>query len=209
MGFSYLLPQQADIVTILGGMPEFRQGHFYLAGGAGLIFHLGHRQSPNLDFFTCHPFCPDDWYVILTRDFRADIRHRRKGSLRVHLDGYPCNFYYYPFPLLDSLLAEGLPLASLLDIGCMKLRALLSRQRKQDWVDLYQISQRISWERLWESYQIKYRSEAEQLIRLTAQLEELHHLDEDYTYPSAERHWPAAKAYFAKIRTYLNQQYGD
>jgi hypothetical protein len=112
---------------------------FYLAGGAGLALRLGHRRSADLDFFhrTDFPTTP------LRRTIEAlpgcRVEDEREGTLHALIGGVPVSFLAYPYPLVDPLepLAAGLPVASLRDIGAMKLSAIVARGTRRDFVDLY------------------------------------------------------------------------
>jgi len=51
----------------------------------------------------------------------------------------------YPYKLLNPLInKDNLKLASVLDLGCMKLSAIVSRATKKDYADLYFILKRCS-----------------------------------------------------------------
>lgn len=66
-------------------------------------------------------------------------------------------FYNYPYPLLKPLLEEEhIKLASAIDIGCMKLSAIVSRATLKDYVDLYFILQSISLKKLLEENKKKH-----------------------------------------------------
>lgn len=128
---------------------------FYLAGSAALALHLGHRSVRDLDLMsgTCR-LAPAD-----RRDLLADlleaapgtrVETARDGYLFVRLpDGVGLRLFSYPYPLAEPLEeADGLAVASLADLGLMKLGAVISRGTRRDFVDLYLIARELPLERL-------------------------------------------------------------
>ena len=130
---------------------------FYLAGSAGLTLHLAHRPVRDLDLMsgTCR-LLPAD-----RRDLLGDllelapgtrVETARDGYLFVRLpDGVALRLFSYPYPLADALEElDGLAVASLADLGLMKLGAVISRGTRRDFVDLYLIGRELPLERLLE-----------------------------------------------------------
>jgi hypothetical protein len=116
---------------------------FYLAGGTGLALHLGHRFSVDLDFFSEHPHTVSSkMRGLLKRTFRdpflevsqdSDMTFTAKwwnvGVSFFELDAHP---------LVDPAIdISGIRLASMREIGAMKLAAVFSRASRKDLVDLY------------------------------------------------------------------------
>ena len=61
------------------------------------------------------------------------------------------------YPLVqEPLLLEGVPLATVEEIGAMKLAAIMSRGTRKDYIDLYYILQQTRLERLFEVAAVKY-----------------------------------------------------
>lgn len=135
---------------------------FYLAGGTGLALHLGHRFSVDLDFFSPHA-------GAVAEDQRAALREMFEDpSLVITFDkdatfvatwrGVGLSFFrLHLYPLEQpTLLVAGVPVASLEEIGAMKLAAIIDRGTRKDLVDLYFILQRVPIERLFEVAAVKY-----------------------------------------------------
>lgn len=125
---------------------EFLQ-RFYLAGGTALALQLGHRHSVDLDFFS-----ERDEVHELTRQEIISIANKRggqvienvDGNLILLMDGIHVGFFSYGYPLLEPTLEfDNVRLASLLDIGLMKLDALMGRGSRKDFYDLYFICQQL------------------------------------------------------------------
>ena len=118
---------------------------FYLAGGAALALYLAHRTVAGLDLMSlANRLTPQN-----RRDLLGDLLEMAPGA-RVHTarDGYlalelpgalALRFYYYPYPLVEPFGGAGLAVASPLDLGLMKLGAIISRGSKRDFVDLYML----------------------------------------------------------------------
>ncbi|MCB0085958.1 MAG: nucleotidyl transferase AbiEii/AbiGii toxin family protein, partial [Caldilineaceae bacterium] len=151
-------PQMRDVIDFLGNQ-DFMQD-FYLAGGTALALREGHRISVDLDFFSAT--------IEVTGRTRQDIvqslsSHRVQvlenvdGNLLLTLKNLRVGFFGYGYPMLattDSI--NGVAVASLSDIGLMKLDALISRGSRKDFYDLYVIAQHISLAELLILGQTKY-----------------------------------------------------
>jgi len=133
--------------NLLPGFEIFKKD-FCLAGGTALALQIGHRISTDFDFF-----CPQDIDTVrlfsdLKEDFAAkDILkiQEEKNTLTVLLAGIKVSFFSYKYPLVKRRIkSDYFELASLEDIGCMKLAAILGRSDFKDFVDIYFILQTIS-----------------------------------------------------------------
>ena len=122
---------------------------FYLAGGTGLALQIGHRDSIDFDFFSPKNFAAEKFFAKIKKVF---AKHRilkvqeEKNTLTVYIDDViKLSFFSYDYKLIDKLLVEdNLRIASIADIGCMKLAAIVSRATNKDYIDLYFILQKIS-----------------------------------------------------------------
>jgi predicted nucleotidyltransferase component of viral defense system len=125
---------------------------FYLAGGTGLALHLGHRFSVDLDFFSSHE-------GAVGADQRAVLRETfEDATFVVTWRGVGLSFFrLHLYPLVQATwLVAGVPLASLEEIGAMKLAAIIDRGTRRDLVDLYFILQRVPIENLFQVAAVKY-----------------------------------------------------
>lgn len=121
---------------------------FYLAGGTGLALQLGHRDSVDFDFFTQDHFDTEKLFGELLDIFegRKIVRAlEERDSLYVTVDGeIKLSFLRYPYILIKECLnQENFRIASIEDIACMKLSAIVSRAMERDFVDLYFLIQKI------------------------------------------------------------------
>ena len=66
------------------------------------------------------------------------------GNPLLLVDGLHVGFFSYGYPLREPVqMVESIGLASLLDIGLMKLDAVIGRGSRKDFYDLYIISRQI------------------------------------------------------------------
>ncbi len=136
--------------------------HFYLAGGSGLALHLGHRFSVDLDLFSPDPDAVGaDTRSILREtldDPSLSITHDKDATFVATWQGVGVSFFRLNlYPLVQTPVeVKGVPLATLEEIGAMKLAAIIDRGIRKDLVDLYYILRRVPIERLFEVAAAKY-----------------------------------------------------
>lgn len=115
---------------------------FYLGGGTGLAFLLGHRESHDLDFFRTAAFRESLLVIRLRRAGRFSLERKEEGTVQGQFENTRVSFFHYPYPLLEKVRQiSGAAVASPLDIACMKLDAISSRGTKRDFIDLYVVIQ--------------------------------------------------------------------
>lgn len=135
---------------------------YYLAGGSGLALHLGHRFSVDLDFFSTESDSvgPDEraQFREILKDPTLTITHDKDNTFVANWRSVGVSFFQlHQYPLvLPTILVENVPLASLEEIGAMKLAALIGRGTRKDLVDLYFILQRTSLDNLFQVAAVKY-----------------------------------------------------
>jgi hypothetical protein len=126
----------------------------YLAGSAALALYLGHRTARALDYMTATdpltgPSRRDLLGRLLDLEAATEVETARDGYLFARLGETAVRFFYYPYPLIDPLeSAGGGPVASAVDLGLMKLGAIISRGHCQDLIDLLYLCQEIPLETL-------------------------------------------------------------
>lgn len=132
-------------------------GETYLAGSAALALYTGHRPVRDLDLMTqANRLAPQErrdlLADLLAMDAATRVETARDGYLFVRLGGgVGLKIFYYPYPLVDpevELLgtpggthggAARLLVASPVDLGLMKLGAIISRGSRRDFVDLFML----------------------------------------------------------------------
>jgi hypothetical protein len=150
---------------------------FYLAGGTALALQLGHRKSFDLDFFSPSEDIPSirDPLMKALKSFDPLLADAAWGNLVFLARGVRIGFYGYGYRMVGAMVeAEGVRLASIEDIGLMKLDALLARASRKDFHDLYVICQRIPLRHLLDVAPQKYphiRDFEAQVVRRLAYFE--------------------------------------
>jgi hypothetical protein len=112
----------------------------YLAGGVAVALRLLHRTSRDLDLFK-----PDG--DLLRRDVTLPslsilVVERSEGSLHLEVDSVPTSVLRYAYPHLEppeDIRDVPVPVASLADLGCMKLSAIGGRGARRDFWDFHAI----------------------------------------------------------------------
>lgn len=136
MFFDTLDPGTRLLFQQLGQEPVVSS--FFLAGGSALALHLGHRVSVDLDFFSLQPYSMPELIARLQSLGHLVIENQSADKLVGELNHVKVSFFTYPYRLLaETVSAEGIQLASLLDIALMKIVAIGQRGTRRDFVDLY------------------------------------------------------------------------
>lgn len=133
---------------ILPILKEFKD-EFYLAGGTALALQFGHRDSIDFDFFSEQPFSTEKLFQKIVNAFwgyKIKKVQEEENTLSVIVNSkIKISFFHYRYKLVKSIIkTENLNIADLVDVGCMKLSAIVSRATMKDYIDLYFILQEIS-----------------------------------------------------------------
>jgi predicted nucleotidyltransferase component of viral defense system len=146
-------------LNLLASSPFLHQ--FYLAGGTGCALHLGHRISEDLDFFSESGFSLIEIRRVLQNIGTLIVDYSDSQTLVGRFNATKVGFFQYPYPLVQGAgIYEGVQIASIEDIACMKVDTISSRGKKRDFVDLYFIlkSRNIRLRQLFDFFELKYRA---------------------------------------------------
>jgi hypothetical protein len=145
-----LSPRAQELLADYAGRPWGED--FYLAGSAALALYVGHRPVRDLDLMgnTNRLTPPDrrdllgDLLAIGEGPEKTEVETARDGYLYVRQGGVGVRFFYYPYPLAEPFEEIGaFSVASAVDLGLMKLGAIISRGTRRDFVDLFLLCRRI------------------------------------------------------------------
>ncbi len=141
-----LSPRAQELLGRYAGRPWGED--FYLAGSAALALYIGHRPVRDLDLMggTNRLTPPDrrDLLGDLLAIEQTEVETARDGYLYVRQSGVGVRFFYYPYPLAEPFEdLSGFAVASAVDLGLMKLGAIISRGTRRDFVDLFLLCRRI------------------------------------------------------------------
>lgn len=119
---------------------------FYLGGGTALALQIGHRDSVDFDFFSNKDIDTKKLFSKIQEIFKEHKLlkiQEEKNTLTVIIDDtIKVSFFTYKYKLLNEAIDEkNIRLASIEDIGCMKLSAITGRASNKDYIDLYYILQ--------------------------------------------------------------------
>lgn len=145
MFWNILDQNRLDILPKLTNLTD----QFYLAGGTGLALQLGHRDSVDFDFFTKNDFSNTEVFNKIKTAFEGEVVVKiqdEKDTLTVFINNnIKLSFFRYKYDLIKPLIStEFFKLASVEDIACMKLSAIVSRYLLKDYVDLHWILHQIT-----------------------------------------------------------------
>jgi hypothetical protein len=185
-------------LEILAHCPFLRQ--FYLAGGTGCALYLGHRISEDFDFFSETGFS-----LLSIRGALQDLApfitdYSDSRTLVGRFNATKVGFFQYKYPLIQNTqVFEDIQIASIEDIGCMKIDTISSRGKKRDFVDLYFILKymNLSLKQFFEFFNQKYQQENYNLYHV---LKSLVYFDDAETDPDpqmkVEFSWDGLKTFF-------------
>lgn len=143
------------------GLFESLKKDFYLGGGTALALQIGHRDSFDFDFFSQKDINTKELFERLRQIFKGHKLvkiQEQSNTLTILLDdAIKLSFFTYKYKLIRQTINDkNLSLASLEDIGCMKLSAVTGRASNRDYIDLYFILKHISLADLLNKAHIKY-----------------------------------------------------
>jgi hypothetical protein len=141
MSFHEEILAQRQRKALLLLAPVLAERGFYL-GGTAIALYLGHRRPVDFDGFSETPIRDP---LSLAREIQDQgapfvTGWVQRGTLYGTVHGVRVSFFEYKYRLLKPLAhwpELGCQLASLPDLACMKLSAIVQRGSRKDFVDLY------------------------------------------------------------------------
>lgn len=172
-----LYPKTKQVLGKLKGLSVLEA--FYLAGGTGLALQLGHRKSIDLDFFSSD-FPKRDLLLQSLEHLKPKIIQEAPGTLDLEIEGVVVTFLEYKYRLLGKFRDfEGVKVAGVEDISCMKLSAISSRGSKKDFVDFYKILEKYNLAELFKLFDKKFKDVKYQKTHLLKSLVYFDQAEED------------------------------
>ena len=184
---------------------------FYLAGGTALALQIGHRESVDFDFFSPHQFDTEVMMKRLSALFGEKlftVTQVEKNTLSIILKAeIKISFMAYEYELINSLIiTEYINIASVPDIACMKLSAIMQRSALKDYVDLYEIMRVYSLEQLLSYAKKKYPTiDSTVILKSLSYLDDI--VDEPLIYQAGQTkpQLDALKLFFQnEVKKYMN-----
>jgi len=185
----------------------------YLAGGTALALQLGHRRSIDLDYFSPSEDIPSirPQLAQALAPFEPVLADTSWGNLVFLANGVRVGFYGYGFPLVAPLQeVEGTDVASLPDIGLMKLDALQSRASRKDFHDLYALCQQMTLRELLDLAPQKFTSTRDFEAQVVKRLPFFERAEVEEPLPLLEEvPWEEVKTFFRKQAIELSRAWID
>lgn len=154
--FSVVSPGALELLKSLQKVNELDD--FYLVGGTALALKFGHRISIDLDFFTNNEFDTNNLLMVLSNQFTIAVLAQSKNSITLDIKGVKVDFIRHNYPLLNQIeLESGIKMASMADIGAMKINSVLNRGSKKDFFDIYELMHHFQIEELISFHTLKYK----------------------------------------------------
>jgi predicted nucleotidyltransferase component of viral defense system len=195
---SVLAGASKESLHVLAELSFLRQ--FYLGGGTGCALYLGHRISEDLDFFSETEFSLIGIRRVLQKIGTFILDYSDSQTLVGRFNATKIGFFHYPYPMVqDTQAYKGIQIASIEDIGCMKIDTISSRGKKRDFVDLYFIlkSGNASFRQLFGFMERKYGAGSHNVYHI---LKSLVYFEDAENDPDprmiVEFSWDDLKAYF-------------
>jgi hypothetical protein len=131
---------------------------FFMVGGTALSLQIGHRISIDIDLFTQNDFDSISLKKHMEEVHGMTKAKAFKNGLFGLVNGIKIDLIAHQYPLIRPILEiEEIKMASLQDIGAMKLNAILqSGSRYKDFVDIYFLLEHHPLQLLSDAYEKKY-----------------------------------------------------
>jgi hypothetical protein len=139
-------------------MKDEKLKDFNLVGGTALSLMIGHRLSIDIDLFTIRDFDELAMLSHLKDQHPVKIREIHKNTMLLDIGQVKIDILAHRYPWQEPIRTEeGVRLASLYDIGAMKLHAIFQNgTRIKDFVDMYFLLEHHPLKTYLEAYQNKY-----------------------------------------------------
>lgn len=195
-------PELQRVFAHLAHQPILQQ--FYLAGGTAVALRLGHRRSHDLDYFsaTNEVLAPTRRAAaVALAEFEPTVVEDADGTFVLDLGALQVAFLGYGYDLAgEPDVVDGVAVASLTDLGLMKLDALISRGSRKDFYDLYFILQQRSLPELMSLAELKYPHAHDFELMAVASLALFENADRDQQPEMlVEVAWPTVRSFFRDL----------
>lgn len=120
-------------------MKDEKLKEFNLVGGTALSLLIGHRLSSDLDLFSTQDLDVQSMLAHLRSEHPVKIRHLFNNTMLLNVGKVKVDILTHKYPWQEPVqTVQGIRLASLYDIGAMKLHAIFQNgTRIKDFVDMY------------------------------------------------------------------------
>ena len=202
-GATGLSQQQLLALDRVAKLPQAKMLH--LVGGSAIAVHFGHRRSEDLDIFSLTP----DVDLHAVRASLAMhvpslvVRGETDVTLKVAADGAIIDFVRYPYMPLEPPTPGpgGVLLASVRDLGAMKLAAIATRGIRRDFWDAFVMAKNgHALAQMAADFRAKFGKEASDLYHVVRALTYFDDAEADPIFPRGMTPalWKRVRTYFAR-----------
>lgn len=149
-------PNTLELIKDLMSVPVLKD--MRLVGGTALALQYGHRSSIDIDLFGNLDASMLDLRVALEKIGHVIVLKETENIRGYIINGVKVdivNYSIYPW-LTDSLIEDGIRLASPIDIAAMKINAIQGRGSKKDFIDMYFLLKQYTINEILDFYARKY-----------------------------------------------------
>lgn len=210
-GATGLSQQQLHALDRIGKLPQAKTLH--LVGGSAIAIHFGHRRSEDLDIFSLTPDVDLHAVRVSLAMSVASlvVRGETDVTLKVAADGAIIDFVRYPYLPLEPPTPGpgGVLLASVRDLGAMKLSAIATRGIRRDFWDAFVMARSgHSLALMAADFRAKFGKEASDLYHVVRALTYFDDAEADPIFPRGMTPalWQDVRTYFAREAPRLLQQ---
>ena len=206
-----LSQEQLLALDRIGKLPQAKTLH--LVGGSAIAVHFGHRRSEDLDIFSVTPDV--DLHAVLASLAISVpslvVRGETDVTLKVAADGAIIDFVRYPYAPLEppTLGPGGVLLASVRDLGAMKLSAIATRGIRRDFWDAFVMAKNgHSLAQMAADFRAKFGKDASDLYHVVRALTYFDDAEVDPIFPRGMTPalWKEVRTYFEREAPRLLQQ---
>lgn len=131
---------------------------FNLVGGTSLSLQIGHRLSIDIDLFITKDFNEQALLKHLANTYPITIRDVFNNTILLDIDKIKVDILAHQYPWQKPIVTkDGIRLASLEDIGAMKLHAIFQNgTRIKDFIDIHFLLEHYPLKIYLDAYQYKY-----------------------------------------------------
>ena len=149
-------PKMWELLQML--MKDEKLKDFNLVGGTALSLMIGHRLSVDLDLFSTQDFNVQTMLAHLSSKHPVTIRDLFDNTMLLNIGQVKVDILAHKYPWQEPIQTEeGIRLASLRDIGAMKLHAIFQNgTRIKDFVDMYFLLEHHPLRTYLDAYKNKY-----------------------------------------------------
>jgi len=149
-------------------MQDAHLKEFTLVGGTALSLQVGHRMSVDIDLFNKREFDAEMLQQYLTEKYRAENFKTGVNSVLCFIENVKVDLISHRFPdIKPMIIEEGIRMASLEDIGAMKLNAITrDGTRFKDFVDMHVLLEHRPLEVYGAAFENKYDNQSRAIAYL-------------------------------------------